>query len=474
MSKTRSPRHFLEHLFSAMEKSITRINIKLRKTSIGDVLVIAVFAGNLAMVASAYAVNHYYNFDAISSLGYVSNDGWCDTKITGIGAHCFGDYSLLPHFIVEENPWNLNLFGPWNYPAASMLPAYLFFGVGVFFKSQFVGLVSYLVAMAIAISIPGIWAVRNVKATLAVPVAAVFGCFSVPAIMALDRGNSVGFAVPFFLWFLVSLGRDKYWQASASILILTIIKPQFALLVLVFLYYRKFKEFFASVFGIICVSIAAFAIWPRDFPGTIVQAFQNTIAYTTGVSMTSVWPSNSSLTKGIYWLEHIARTFLGKDVNNSWSNTHQGLAAGLVAVCLLLLVFVVRKNIGIVGAAIVMIVIASLITPISWSYYLIFAIPVSAVIIRDPRRVDIQTGMFQGIFDRPGAGRLAKIAQLFIVFALALTLTRLLFPVIIPNTGANVVFTTAEIVPSVWLVALSCYLLTNIRFSKQLNLRINN
>lgn len=437
-----------------------------KRASLADYLIIAVFAGNLVMITSIYIISHYYNFDAISSLGYVTNDGWCDTEVTGIAGHCFGDYSLLPHFIVEENPWNLNLFGPWNYPAASMLPAYIFYTLGVVFNSQFVGLICYLVAMAISISIPGIWAVRKVRATFAIPIAAVFGCLSVPAMMALDRGNSVGFAVPVFLWFLISLGRDKYWQTSISILILTMIKPQFVLLILVLILFGKLKEFFVTFTAIAGVSIAAFAIWPRDFPGTIIQAFHNTISYTTGVSMTSVWPSNASLTKGIYWWELGFRQFLGKETIDTWTDGHQGLAAGIFICFTLVLLFIVRKSIGKIGAGIVLIALASMSTPISWSYYLVFAVPVAAILIRDPLYPNTRTGKFRGYFDRPNESLLSKISQAILIFALVVTLTRFLLPVLIPNTGNNVVYTTSELVPAVWVAAISCYLIANLRLPK--------
>lgn len=152
---------------------------------------------SLVLILEAFVLAHYYEVDVISSLTYVGRDTFCTPSPPdsgGLGVHCFGCYyQVVTEFVPAENPW---ASGRSNYAASGMLIQAAASAVGTWLGAPQIGLVFYLITLAVAISVPAIWSGRGKSIALRLILVGVFSLASLPALMTIDRGNVVGFAVP--------------------------------------------------------------------------------------------------------------------------------------------------------------------------------------------------------------------------------------------------------------------------------------
>ena len=129
---------------------------------------------------------------------------------------------------------------------------------------------AYLLALTTAFLTPAVWAARGARGLERIVVFVSCGIAATPAWMAIDRGNSVGFVAPIGLVFLVALLRRR-WGLVAIMVILAaaLVKPQFAVLVFALFAVRQWRLGSLTVAGAAVCNIAAYLLWPRDFPETI-------------------------------------------------------------------------------------------------------------------------------------------------------------------------------------------------------------
>jgi hypothetical protein len=107
------------------------------------------------------------------------------------------------------------------------------------------------------------------------------GIAAIPAWMAIDRGNSVGLVVPIALVFLVALCRRRWGLVTVMVVLAALVKPQFAVLAVALFAARKWRCGGIAVAGAGICNVAAYLLWPRDFPETITQSIHNTFGYST-------------------------------------------------------------------------------------------------------------------------------------------------------------------------------------------------
>ena len=420
-----------------------------RTATAGTFLFAAVIMLDVILVVSAFVSIHYFGADAISSLTFIPNDGWCDLTQMGIGNHCFGDYAIMPQVVLATNPWDINIGIPWNYPAAAMIVPLIFVSIGNFFQSSQVGLFLFLGAAVAAIVAPGVWAGKGKSPVFRLLVWSLFGVLAVPAVMGLDRANSVIFVVPVILWFLVSIARGNFAQAAIAVTLAGMVKPQFALLFVIFLILRKWRWALISFAGILLANVGAFLLWPKTFPMSIVQSISNTLQYGTGVSLSSMYPTNVSLAQGFYVGEYAVRSALGLNVHESWVDGHQNLVSLLFVAVILGVLFLAYKKIPPVLVAIFVVVMAFLVAPTSWSYYLLFALPVAAVILREPAHgTSGGRGEWAGALDVENMrSPWGKICGLLIALSTAFSISRVLLP---HQIDGGYLLTSGQIVPLIW------------------------
>lgn len=346
-----------------------------------------------------------------------------------------------------------------------MLPQWFFGSVGALFDSKNVGLFAYLLVLVAALITPAIWSSKGKTISTRLITVGLFGVLSIPSLMALDRGNSIALAVPALLAFLVSLRRDRYSITVIAIVIATLIKPQFVLLAFALLALRKWRHFFVTIAGVVVANFLAYLMWPRDFPVTIWQTLVATLRYG-GVPLTDQYPPNVSLAKGFYTIEIWLRGMFGFSTQHSWADAH----AGLLSIVLLLLVLgpllAMGKRVPAHLSGILLVVCASLFVGTSWSYYLVFALCIAAVCLRDPLDARPSPHAWRGVLDREQGSFARKFASLAIVLATASTLMNVILPIAaqvpgLPPTDLSrttLLHTTIDIVPVLWLVALAAIL----------------
>jgi hypothetical protein len=293
----------------------------------------------------------------------------------------------------------------------------------------------------------------------------VFGLVSIPALITLDRGNAVGFAVPALLAVLVGLRRERYWVVVIAITIAVLVKPQFILLVFVLVAYRRWKHLLVTVGAVGLTSVLAYLAWPRDFPKTIFESAHNILSFGAGSDLDSTYPPNVSFAKGIHdvimgflRVFELPRTAPGYNVLGfDYVSTR---VVALMVVLFITVIVVAGRRIPSVISAIVLICCGSLFSGYSASYYLVFALVVAAMLLRDPVQAEPDPVSWSDAFDSTTLTRWQKIALFIVVIATAASLTRLVELVRITvylkgnATVDNLMLSTASFAPALWIVAI--------------------
>ena len=252
----------------------------IRQQSERSLLLGTVLLASMVCAASGFVLTQYYSGDALSSLLYVPQDCWFGGA--RVGQHCFADYSSQVGAAMRSNPWAH--VGPSSmpqnpYPAAAMAPFLLFGLLGKWLESSHLVLLVYLFAMIAAVLTPAVWAARGARGLERVMVFVACGAVAIPAWAAVDRGNSVGFLAPIALFFLVALRRQQWGLVTIMVVLATLLKPQFAVLIVALFAARQWRMGGIGIAGIAIPNIAAYLLWPQDFPETIVQSIHNARGY---------------------------------------------------------------------------------------------------------------------------------------------------------------------------------------------------
>jgi len=409
----------------------------------------------------------YFSVDVLSSLLYPPDDCWVGLP-TNIGRHCFNDYTIGVAGSMRPNPWEpypILAFSQYipthnNYPAAGMIPHVVFGLLGKWLGAPRLGLLGYLFVLTIACLTPAVWAARGARGLERVVVFVALGAAAVPAWMAIDRGNSVGFIVPIVLVFLVALCRQRWGLVAVMVVLAALVKPQLALLAVALLAARQWRLGGIAVGGAVISNLAAYLLWPRDFPGTIMQSIRGTLGY--GSFADRVEFGNVSFGRGLLLIPDIVKR------SQSGGYIPDGFLAGprsLIGYGILMLVVVsvvaLGRRIPPVMAGTVLLATASLFPTVAFRYYLVFALPVAALVVRDP---DGPAG--SGIFDRFATlGDRRRAVGICVGLAAALTIAQIVLPNLsmVEPTGQQgvngivrytLVFATTTIyAPFLWLIA---------------------
>jgi hypothetical protein len=419
--------------------------------------------------ATSFVLAQYYGIDVLSSLlANPSEDCWLDWG-TKIGRHCFGDYPWSVGVGMRPNPWEpYPLFLPWHnyqadqndYVAAGMVPQLLFGLPAKRLGVPRVGLLGYLLALTMAVLTPAVWAARGARGLERVVVFVALGAAAIPAWTVIDRGNSTGFVAPVALVFLVALRRQRWGLVAITVVLAALVKPQFAILAVALLAARQWRLGGLAVGGIVIANLAAYLLWPRDFPGTIVQSIHNALQH--GSPVTRVWLQNASFGRGIFFIADMIETHKRGSLPGGFLDGPRSLIGYVVLVAVVGCVLALGRRIPPVMAGIALLATASLFPSLSYRYYLLFALPVAALVARDP---DGPPGL--GFFDRLHAlGDRRRALGVYLSLTAALSIAQIALP--LPPTHVDipgqlgsigvigttpVVPTTADLLSVLWLIA---------------------
>jgi hypothetical protein len=239
-----------------------------------------ILIGSALSAAVTYVLTQYYSVDVLSSLVSFPEDCYVDSEIH-IGRHCFSDYSMVVKAVLRPDPWAAYPLLPphplvrMQYPAAGMIPHFLFGLLGKLLGAPRLGLIGYLVALTISVVSPAVWAARGARGLERVVVFVALGAAAVPAWMVIDRGNSTGFLVPIALVLLVALCRRQWGLVTTMVVLAALVKPPFAVLAVTLFAARRWRWGGIAIAGIVVSNIAAYLVWPRAFPATIGESIHN-------------------------------------------------------------------------------------------------------------------------------------------------------------------------------------------------------
>ena len=441
-----------------------------------NLLLGGVLLASALCAVTGFVLTQYYSVDVLSSLLYEPYDCLADWD-TKVGSHCFSDYALPVSLGMRPNPWELYpLYVPPdfkpvlnNYTAAGMLPQMVFGMLGSWLAAPRLGLLGYQLVLTISVLSPAVWAARGARGLERVVVFLACGFAAIPAWMTIDRGNSVGFVVPIALIFLVALCRRRWGLVAVMVVLATLVKPQFAVIGVVLLAARHWRLGGIAVAGGLVSNLAAYALWPRDFPRTIPQSVHNILGY--GTFRGSVSEENVSFARVLLMVpDGIKARETGGTIPDGFLAGPRSLIGYVILVLVVLLILALGRRIPPVMAGIVLLATASLFLAVSFHYYLVFALPVAALVARDP---DGPPGT--GIFDRlETVGGRRRVVGVCVSLAAVASIVAIALPgpphmvQILGPTGAvfrdiSLAQTTVFLAPLLWLVTCGAIIVSYAR-----------
>jgi hypothetical protein len=208
---------------------------------------------------------------------------------------------------------------------------------------------------------------------------------SLPVISALDRGNIVLLTIPSLYFFAHKylLGLERAWL---YLLPAILIKPQFALILLVYVNKKQFRTFLKSIFVSTLSLFLSFVL----FPSTIFQNIQNWIAALLAFQdynqEASHYPINLSAVNLFYLPIKVFRSFVEQQVVDvSISGfARQSTVLALLAICLFVFLRV-SSNEPRIDKLLIAFLLPILLPSSSFSYYTVILIPLFLLYIEKPR-----------------------------------------------------------------------------------------
>ncbi len=429
----------------------------------------AILLASTLSAVTGYVLTQCFSVDVLSSLLFIPQDCWLDWGMN-IGRHCFGDYAMVVDPGLRPNPWDpYPLQLPPDYqpmrtelPPATMIPNLLFGLPAKWLGTPRLGLVTYLVALTIAVVSPAIWAARGARGLEQVIVFVALGAAAIPAWAVIDRGNSVGFMAPIALVFLVALCRQRWGLVTIMAVLAALLKPPFAVLAVGLFAARQWRWGGLAIVGMGLSSLAAYLLWPRDFPQTIPESINNLFHYGTFFPGL-VDLSNVSFGRALLLIpDAVKASHTGGEIPDGFLAGTRSLIGYAVLAVVVVSVLALGRRIPPVMVGIVLLAAAAFFPPQVHYYYLIFVLPVAALVVRYP---DGPPGA--GIFDAlAAAGDRRRVVGVCVSLAAAFSIAQVAIPVqlvrvpIFGQLGAKgvigdtlIVSTTAPVTPILWLLA---------------------
>jgi hypothetical protein len=458
------PLGVLGRALSAVRRHVSAfVNQSERTILLGTILMVSAVSAAIGFVLA-----QYYSIDVLSSLVSVPEDCFFDWGMQ-VGRHCSSDYGWSVGVGTRPNPWEpYPLYLPWNgyqsqpnvYTAAGMMPQLLFGLLGKWLHAPRLGLLAYLLAMTIACLTPAVWAARGARGLERVVVFVALGAAAIPAWVAIDRGNCVGFVVPIELVFLLALCRQRWGLVAIMVVLAALVKPQFAVLVFALFAARQWRWGGLTMAGMVISNIAAYLLWPRDFPQTIVQSIRNILGF--GSFQTRADLYNVSFAKGLLWVPDSIKARGPGGVPDGFLAGPRSVLGYVVLFLVVVSVLALGRRIPPVTVGIALLATASLFPAASSRYYLVFVLPVAALLARDPNGPP-----GSGIFDRlETLGDRRHAVGTCLSLAAALTIAQITVPSppiqapIAGQMGAMgvvgtrpLVVTTVALTPILWMIA---------------------
>jgi len=308
-------------------------------------------------------ISSYFQIPLISILSFNVADGWCTAETQGVGAHCFGDFYYTLTFLDQSNPWSTTV-NP--YPPVALLIFKPFELLGELFPSSQFALFCYLgFLIASILSIPiHLFFTKKMSISYSILVGMLI-LSSTPTVVGLDRGNLVVLCMPIIYFFLHYEREGDIKRSFIFWMALVLIKPQFALLGIIFLRNANVKSAFSRLalgFSLFC---ASFLIYPTRIIENLNAYLKQLVSFQDYGSLGNVFPVNISLGSALSLVDDFNKAMFA------------GAAQFIGILLLIVTIIVVYRSPATLSKSIVL---PTLLLPIilpqtSWHYYLIALVP---------------------------------------------------------------------------------------------------
>jgi hypothetical protein len=234
----------------------------------------------------------------------------------------------------------------------------------------------------------------------------------------------------------------------------TLIKPQYALLLVAVVALRKWKAAAWCLGGIVASNAFAYALWPASFPASVRESLKNAITFggTYIGAITAERSQTVSFGRAVLVIEEFVNNWVGTGTTSSPMISAAVAGGLLVAAGLFVLLFITGRTMPPALLASLVVAVASMALTTSYSYYAVFALPIAAVVLTDPMR-DKRDRQYVGVLDRSPRSRALGVAAALVVVSLALTVTRIILPVR-SATDPHQLVTSTTLIPIVWIVTI--------------------
>jgi uncharacterized membrane protein (UPF0136 family) len=248
------------------------------------------------------------------------------------------------------------------------------------------------------------------------------------------------------VWLYSSLRNQSENQGVLAVVLLTVIKPHFAVLLFIYLLRGQFK---ALVKGILLggtIHVLGFLVVAGDrFPINIYDSLVRIVSYQNLSSVETGWPQNISFAQSLYSLAYFFRGQQNSTVVMDFLATNQGLIGPIVLLTVLLTITIFRSTLTNVQVAIILTSLIVMTSSTSYYYYAIIAIPGLLAVTR------MKQERVEAISSHPDHTPMSKRINLILWLALVLTLIQL--PMYQLDSNDLISVTTANLVGGVWIGA---------------------
>lgn len=402
-------------------------------------------------VATWLFTSSYFDFEILASLSYFSNDGHCDPITKGVGDHCFGDYYYPLNLARDTNPWTNYL----PYPASVVL-LYRFFGfLEIALNSSKIALLAYLMLIGLALISPLMWLFQHSRKLLSGSLLVLLGPFSYAGLVALDRGNSVALIVPALFAFLIGIHKDDSRLALIGLIAASLIKPHYALLLIVFLLVKKPRFFLFGVIVGLTTHLVPYLFWWSSFPANIIDSSKSILRFNEYQQIESWYISQMSLARALFLVNRILGGPIGAESEIETFTTVQRFAGPILFVVIVVVLYITRKKVSPLLMGMALILVVTLIPGTVYPYYLVVLIPVFAMtLIADHSTFD------HDLRAAKSSGFTVRNCLLF-----GTGLSGVIMPLPVRIDIGPVVATTLPTVPIIWVVTVMIVISMEIRVS---------
>jgi len=344
----------------------------------------------IVIVPSVWVLNGYYNQPITFTYSFYAEDGWCDADSEGVGVHCFGDFRFPLLLSQQESVWQNEYPNPHSYTGLGMIPYAIADAAITITGAPRLVLFGWLLVLGVCLLIPALWVGARASPgdgswTRWLLPLALIGVVTQPFLMTMDRGNTVGHAVPWLLVFVLFLNRNPMWVAPLAVIGAAAVRPQFALIAIAFLAFAQYRRFIVSAVGVVASNLLAFAFWPGGFVANLTGWLENASNYQRDSPVADNFPTNLSFAHAVTIPSRVLERLPGPlaEIGRAITSSIESQPAWPGALLLLatLITFVVlRRRLPLLIVVPVSLALPALVPAVSYAYYGVFALVVAALI----------------------------------------------------------------------------------------------